>query len=250
MALWDYHTSTRTAEEKASLVEQEAHAQGLFGHVPQIDWWTISATLFQNGFERLEHESTLEFLIEASPDVRHVAVLTADESHLDPYDLFQVFEKAPCDKNTFLAYYAMSLAELLEFAYQGQAAQKVVKDGKAHFDNCFTEDEIVRIAGYWRDAETSEFAFDIGRKLTLYKLLEDELQSAGLVPDWFIPSEELHPKEGRQADSDVILWDYDLFKIPPSYERRFEKRLPALVDTGAVGLPGRIASLFGVRRPG
>lgn len=248
MALWDYHASTMNAEEKARLIEQEAHAQDLFGHVPQIDWWSISEKLFQNGFERVDQNSTQEFLVNASPDVRHVAVLTADESHLDPYDLFPIFEKAPCYKETFLAYYAMSVAELLEMSYvtHGRVRQEVIKDGKAVFDNCFVEDEIVKIAGYWRDAETSGgIAFDIGRKLTLYKLLEDELQNAGLVPDWFIPSQELHPKEGRQAESDVILWDYDVFKIPPSFERRFEKRLPDPVDS--VSLPGRIASLFAKR---
>ena len=223
MALWDDSIKGNPDYDlEVSICQEEIQAREQNGFVPQTDWWAINERRHVDGFEELPIDSFHDFLIEASPDVRHVAVLLSQEAHLDPYDLKPIFEAVHVDGSTFLVHYIYGMSMILETYYASSSSQKdgffvknVSVDWSLSSFGAADLEHAARLVG----SSDQKFSFDCGRLQTLYAALERDLQTHGLVPDWFVPSSKLKPFSGTEPDCAFTFWDLELYREPAGYIR-------------------------------
>ncbi|WP_299850920.1 hypothetical protein [uncultured Roseovarius sp.] len=237
MSFFDYAARTNSAEARSALQEEIEYAQSLNGHVRQHDWWAISDRAVADQYAVVHDEDTVQYLIDASIDTRHVAIFHSPLSHLDPYELKRILKAAPVDGSTILAAYLIAFANVLEGHYS-KACKLVnyhpfIQDGQVRFSDfdCGDEEFMNLLASLWEKSKR-EIAFDAGRKQILYKALEDDLTANDLKPGWFIPSDAFLPFGGRQAQTDEIVYDLQVYRIPSNALKT------------SVGLGAKIANLF------
>lgn len=231
MPIWDYEIfGYYKPEVKSAALREETTARETNGFIRQTDWWAINERRDADGFLTVPTDGFIDFLISSTKDVRHAAVLLSPQAHLDPYDLKPIFEAAPMDGSTFLAHYVYGMADILEMHYASGspfAHHPFIKDGRAQWNaSSFGAEDLVHAA---RLVGTSEkrFSFDCGRKQILYKALEQDLEHADVKPDWFVPSNELLPFDGKEPECQFTFWDSDVFKEPSGYRR------PLIADVSA-----------------
>ncbi|MEP5762699.1 MAG: hypothetical protein ABJ327_25945 [Litoreibacter sp.] len=211
-------------EVKAAALREEILAREKNGFVRQTDWWKINSERTKIGCSNVVIESFQDFLISATKDVRHVAVLLSPEAHLDPYNLKPIFQAAPIDGSTFLSNYVYGIADILETHYASGspfAHHPFVKDGQPQWTtSAFGAGDLESAA---RLVGTSEkkFSFDCGRKQLLYLALEQDLEHHGVKPSWFVPAAELLPFDGTEPDCAFTFWDSDVYRTPKNYSRPY-----------------------------
>lgn len=223
MALWDYQImADYKPEVKAVALQEETIAREKNGFVRQTDWWKINSRRIEIGCTTVAIDSFQDFLISATKDVRHVAVLLSPEAHLDPYDLKPIFQAAPIDGSTYLSNYIYGLADILETHYASGspfAHHPFVKDGQPQWStSAFGVSDLEFAARLVRTSE-KEFSFDCGRKQLLYQTMEQDLEHHDLKPSWFVPSTELLPFHGTEPECEFTFWDGDVYRTPKGYNR-------------------------------
>lgn len=136
MGLFWCYAPTGTQEGAASVLEEEARARAQNGHVDQPDWWAIHQRIWPDNYE-VVHSNAHQYLLEATPDERHVACLLLPEANMGLHDMEYLMEKVPFDGSSILALYVQALAELLEkhfAAHSTSGPDALMKDGKPDFD--------------------------------------------------------------------------------------------------------------------
>lgn len=223
MALWDDLIRHNSDTERDILIlQEEIQARQRNGFVQQTDWWSINKQRNAPEFEELEIESFSEFLMAATIDVRHVAVLLSEEAHLDPYDLETLFQAVQFDGSSYLAHYVKGMNFILEGYYTSSSKSRdrfFVKDGAVDWGmSSFGEEDLIIAARHVGKTEQT-FSFDCGRMQTLYAALEEDLTTHGLLPDWFIPSARLLPFHGVEPDCEFTFWDLEVYREPNNFVR-------------------------------
>ncbi|WP_299409962.1 hypothetical protein [uncultured Roseobacter sp.] len=239
MNFFDYAARTNSPEARKALQEEIELARSRNGHTRQRDWWAISHRAVTDQYTVVHDEDTVQYLIDASIDTRHVAVFHSPLSHLDPYELKRILKAAPVDGSTILAAYLIAFADVLEGHYSKACKlanyHPFIQDGQVSFSDfdCGDEEFMNLLASLWKKSK-QEIAFDAGRKQILYKALEADLTANDAKPKWFIPSDAFLPFEGRQGETDETVYDLQVYRIPPNALRT------------RVGLGARITNLFKV----
>lgn len=221
--IWSYGTFTTKPNVKSILAKEEAAAREQNGHVVQKDWPGFFGQVAGLDMEKPEVSNLGQFLKAASPDEIHVAALTKLRAHLDDTELLGLLQSSDCDASTILWAYVAAISGVIETHYTMSspfAHLPFIKNGVADFDGMeVSEITMRRLAELWRERRHKrEIVFDVGRKQMVYAALEADLRAAGLVPDWFIPSDDLKPFAGRQANCAYYFFDYEVRLIPPGLQ--------------------------------
>lgn len=228
MALRDFNALTHSPKHVEANQAEAVVAHERNGTLEQRDWWRISENAVANDFQIVNGSDTLEFIINADLDTRHVAILCAPEAHLDPYEISQIVRAAPVDGSTILAAYLYAVTDILEQHYSKachiQNYHPFIKsdqpDWKSELDrSCMMyidqdyADYMTLLATIWQQSE-QHFLFDAGRKQLLYAALEADLDVHGAKPDWFLPSKSFLPFKGKEPNTNLIVYDFEVLRIP------------------------------------
>lgn len=219
MTTSDFDFPAFLAEQDKARLEDAFFAHTENGTLKQRDWSKICKNAVAHNYTSVHGENTVQYLIEASLDTRHVAILCAPEAHLDPYEIGLILDKAAVDGSTILAAYLHALSEILAQHYSKackiQNFHPFIKDGKTdwmlYVDSDF-ETYMSLLAQLW-DSGEQEIIFDAGAEQILYAALEADLEAHDIKPDWFIPSTCFLPFEGRQPVTDLIVCDLEVYKV-------------------------------------
>ena len=153
------------------------------------------------------------------------------------------------DGSTILAAYMYAVSDVLE-GYYSKACHLVnyhpfIKNGEGQWSLVMGRDYeryMSLLAELWRVSK-QQFLFDAGRKQLLYTALEADLAAHGNTPEWFIPSQSFLPFAGRDADTNLIMWDLEVFEIPATgYDWRLAT--PEAPKSGITRMIGKLKNVW------
>ncbi len=219
MALGDFNPLTHSPEARQALCDEVLFAHKQNGTLKQHDWWAIAENALH--FRSVHNENTVQYIIDADLDTRHVSILCAPNSHFDPYEIMQILRAAPVDGSTILAAYIYAVSDILEQHYstacRHQNFHPFIKDNNAgwgsYIDGDGTNAYMSLLAKLWQETG-QEFIFDAGRKQILYAALEADLEKNNMKPDWFIPATAFLPFAGRKPKTNLIVRDLEVYELP------------------------------------
>lgn len=221
MALRDFNVSTYSPEHVEANQAEARLAHERNGSLVQRDWWKISGSALANNFRKVDVSDVLQFIIDADIDMRHVAILCSPQAHIGSHEISRILCAAPVDGSTILAAYLYALSDILEGYYSTACRisnyHPFIKNGEANWATLSMgenyDDHMVLLAELWETSE-QQILFDAGRKQILYAALEADLEANGIKPDWFIPSQSFLPFKGREANTNLIMSDWEIYEIP------------------------------------